>query len=239
MEEKTFQSISKKIQSLGLAFQPIWEITDSGAVIKSYEILLRYADGDFFPFEIFNELTRTEEACNLLNQWYENKFTYYLNKYPEVIFNLNIDLQQMQYTSTWELLKVLSQFKKRIAIEMTEFYQVSNLEHKRLFFESMAYIRELGMPLAFDDVGNGQHSISFVTKNIHLVDMVKISLLHLEHLDPITVGLNVDIWVRIAKIAKVDLVIEGIENQTTADIMTSRGIIFQQGYFWSKPIQEI
>lgn len=236
MEEEIFQTIQEKVQNLSMVFQPIWEMTDTGPVIKIYETLLRYGDGDFFPFKVFNELTSCQANCDLLNQWYEQQLTQYLKTHPEKNFSLNIDLQQMQYPSTWAMLLTLSRFKKRMMLELTEFYQVSNLDNKRLFYDTMAYIHELGMQVAFDDVGNGQHSISFVTQNLNLVDSVKISLLHLQHLDPITIGLIIDTWVRIAKIYNVTLVVEGIENETTAKVMSQRGILFQQGFYYSKPI---
>ena len=237
LKEAKVDTIQEKVQNLSMVFQPIWQITDTEPEIKTYETLLRYKDGDFFPFEIFNELTSSQENCDILNQWFEEQLTGYLEAHPEKNFSLNIDLQQMQYPSTWKMLLKLSQYKEQMMLELTEFYQISNRLHKRLFDDTMAYIRELGMRVAFDDVGNGQHSISFVTQNIHLVDSVKISLLHLQHLDPMTIGLIIDTWVRIAKLSAVSLVVEGIENEATAKILMERGILFQQGFYFSEPVR--
>lgn len=236
MNDKTCLPIQEKVQSLSLKFQPIWKMTDAGPELDAYETLLRYADGDFFPFQVFNELTTNEANCDLLNKWYEDTLTAYMDAHPDYMFTLNIDLQQMQYPSTWAMLSTLSRFKDRMLLELTEFYEVSNLANKRLFFESLAYIRNLGMRIAFDDIGVGQHSLGFVTQNIHLVDSIKMSLLHMQHLDPITLGMFIDVWVRVAKINNVTFVVEGIENQATADVLIQRGIIYQQGFYYSEPI---
>lgn len=240
MNEKSSKAIHEKIQKLAMVFQPIWKITPNEApVIKTYELLLRYGEGVFFPIEVFNELTDNQVSCDELNLWYEKKLTEYLETYPESYFNLNIDMKQMRYQSTWDLLANLSHFKHRLCIELTEFYQVSTSETKRLFDETMVYIRKLGLDAAFDDVGNGIHSVSFVSKNIHHVNSIKISLLNLLHLDPETMGLVIDVWVRVAKVYGVSFIVEAVETKEMADLMTSRGIMYQQGFYWSKPLTSL
>lgn len=237
MNDKENDTIFSKIEQLDLAFQPMIEVTTAGHDIKAYEILLRYQDGDYFPFQVFEELTATENNCNLLNQWYEKKLCYCLKAYPETHFSLNIDLQQLLYPSTWDLLKVFSRYNQRLSIELTEFYQVSNVEVKDLFYNAMAYIHELGLQVAFDDVGNGQHSIAFVTKHIHLVNRCKLSLLHFKHLEIETMELLIDLWVRVVKELNSQLVVEGVEDEETAKMLIKKGVFNQQGYYWSAPIK--
>lgn len=237
MAEEATLTIQEKVQKLSLVFQPIWEITDGKPELICYETLLRYGDGEWFPIQVFKELTQTQEHCLLLNNWFQENLTRYLEAYPEVRFSVNIDLQQMKHESTKELLLALSPYKDRLLLELTEFYELSNLAHKELFYDSMAYIRDLGMRLAFDDVGNGQHSVSFVTQNIDLVDSIKISLLHLKHLDSETVGMIIDTWVRIASLYQVTLVVEGIDSEELAKDMAERGVIYHQGFYYCKAIR--
>lgn len=228
-------SAIEKVQQLSLVFQPIVSVKQEGTLIKGYETLLRHGDGVFFPFEVFHELTSSEASCDALNAWYEKTFEYYLTKYPEALFNLNIDMKQMKYASTWRMLKHISRYKGRICIELTEFYQVTTEENRRLFYESMNYFRSLGLAISFDDVGNGQHSLSFVTKNIHLVDTVKLSLLHFQHLDSDIMSSVLKIWVKISKTYHVNLVVEGIETMELANFLKERGICCQQGFIWGAP----
>ena len=163
-------SVFDKVQQLRFVFQPILSVTEKGSEIKRYETLLRYGESTSFPACLFNELISSEENCNVLNAWYEKTFEYFLSTYPNVQFSVNIDMKQMAYDSTWEMLKKISRFTVRISIELTEFYQLMPEVNHQLFIDSMAYFRSLGLGVAFDDVGNGQHSMGFVTQNIHQVD---------------------------------------------------------------------
>lgn len=239
MNDLEISSVSSKVQHLDLAFQPMLEVTESGHTIKAYEFLLRHQEGDFFPFDIFEELISTEASCNLLNEWYEQHICKYLETYPNTHFSLNIDLQQMLYPSTWTMLKKISQYSQRLSIELTEFYQVSNIEYQSIFPKTMDYIRNLGMKIAFDDVGNGQHSIAFVTSNIHYVDRIKLSLLHFKHMDKETVSILIDLWVKVAQEFDVYFIVEGVEHEALANMLLDKGVNYQQGYYWSAPCTTI
>lgn len=239
LNELEISSVSSKVQHLNLAFQPMIEVTESGHIIKGYEFLLRYQDGNYFPFDIFEELIATEACCNLLNAWYEQNISKCLLTYPDSYFSLNIDLQQMLYPSTWTMLKKLSEFSKRLSIELTEFYQVSNVEYQSIFPKAMDYIRNLGMKIAFDDVGNGQHSIAFVTSNLHYVDTIKLSLLHFKHIDNETVRLLIDLWIKVAEEFNTYFIVEGVEDEAIVTMLLEKGVHNQQGYYWSAPCKTI
>ena len=238
-QKKAESSAIEMVQQLSLVFQPIMSVDKEGTEIKRYETLLRHGDGSFFPFEIFNTLISSQSSCDALNAWYEKTFEHYLTKYPTLHFNLNIDMKQMAYDSTWRMLKNISRYGKRICIELTEFYQLTTDENRRLFYDAMTYFHSLGMEAAFDDVGNGQHSMSFVTKNIDLVDTVKLSLLHFQHLDPEITSLVLEAWVKVSKNYKVNFVVEGVETKELAAFIKENGIIFQQGYYWGAPSSEL
>ena len=238
MKDKEKDKLLSKIEQLSLAFQPMVEVTTSGHTIKAHEILLRYRDGVFFPFQIFEELIASEESCNLLNQWYEQQISDCLETYPDTCFSLNIDFQQLLYPSTWDFLKSVSQYKQHLGIELTEFYQVTNSEHRALFLKAMNYIQDLGMKIAFDDVGNGQHSIVFVTENIQFVKSCKLSLLHFKHLEAETTALIIELWIKIAKEFNVHLVIEGVEDEAAAKMLCDKGVKYQQGFYWAEPISK-
>ncbi|WP_185150159.1 EAL domain-containing protein [Fundicoccus ignavus] len=232
-------SVLDNVQQLRFVFQPILLVTEEGSEFKRYETLLRYGESTSFPTCLFNDLINSEENCNVLNAWYEKTIEHYLTTYPNVQFSINIDMKQMVYDSTWEMLKKISRFTGRISIELTEFYQLMPEINHQLFIDSMAYFRSLGLGVAFDDVGNGQHSMGFVTQNIHRVDCIKLSLLHFRHLEPELTGMILDVWVKIALDFQVKLVVEGIETQGLSSFMRQRGVHYQQGFLWGVPSAEI
>lgn len=237
MREKERDELMLGIDQFSLAFQPIVKVSEKGHTIEAYEILLRYQDGDSFPFEIFEKAINSKECCDHLNAWYEQQIMACLETYPETKFSLNIDFQQLVYVSTWDLLKSLSQYQGRMNIELTEFYQVNNSDHRDVFLKAMNYIKELGMKISFDDVGNGQHSVAFVTENIQHVTSCKLSLLHFNHLEETTAAVLVDLWVKISADFDIKLIVEGVEDKEMADMLTEKGVVYQQGFYWSKAIR--
>lgn len=96
-------------------------------------------------------------------------------------------------------------------------------------------IREMGVRIALDDFGTGYSSLSLLTRMP--LDVLKIDRSFVSHLDDDPAG--VTMFRHIAELAKslqLEVVAEGVETQSQADICADHGCQVLQGYWFHRPM---
>lgn len=227
--------IKEKIADLYFVFQPIVRtLSGKNHIISSYEVLLRsYKDG-CFPVDLFQDLISDEESNEILLDEYKNMVYDFMTSRSDVDLSLNLHHEQLIHDSTWEFLKDIQVFSKRITIEFTEFLPNSYVRNNFSTRQWMSAINKLGYRIALDDVDSGLNSLQFVMEHIDLVKVIKFSLLPFRMMDRPTILHFIEGWIKISQGYKVALVVEAVEDEQLANELSSLGANYQQGYFWGR-----
>ncbi len=119
-----------------------------------------------------------------------------------------------------------------LIIEVTEDMGFENLNKANSVFEEL---KEIGVKVALDDFGKGYSSLSYLEKlNI---DLLKIDKYFIDNIHLRKKSREVfDVICGLAKIMKIDIIVEGVECIEQVDIIRGHSDIVVQGYYYSKPI---
>jgi len=119
-----------------------------------------------------------------------------------------------------------------IVVELTEGALVSAPEQAA---GRLAHLRRLGVRVALDDFGTGYSSLSHLLR--FPVDIVKIDRSFVAELTP-EQGRNsvAAATYQLAETLGLDVVAEGIEEPSQAEILASLGVRHAQGYLFSRPV---
>jgi len=121
---------------------------------------------------------------------------------------------------------------ERLVLEITESALIEDREHT---LGVLASLRQMGVSLALDDFGTGYSSLSWLQDLP--ADALKIDK---SFIDPVTgpgqgTGLA-DVVLKLAEVAGLQTVAEGIETVEQADALRRLGCQYAQGYLWSRPL---
>lgn len=94
----------------------------------------------------------------------------------------------------------------------------------------------MGFRIALDDVTSGSNSFKFVNHHADRIDAVKLSLLIFDNIPLETTVDFIHAWSSFAKKKNLDLVLEAVRSKYIAEKFAGDKHIFQQGYYWSKPL---
>jgi diguanylate cyclase (GGDEF)-like protein/PAS domain S-box-containing protein len=95
-------------------------------------------------------------------------------------------------------------------------------------------IRSLGVRVALDDFGTGYSSLSYLQR--YPFDLIKIDRSFIGQLgETATAEGIVRCVLDLAAVLEIPVVGEGVETQAHADLLTTRGCAFAQGYYYGKP----
>lgn len=119
-----------------------------------------------------------------------------------------------------------------LELEITE---SSVMQDAAQAYRTLLAIREMGVRIALDDFGTGYSSLSLLTRMP--LDVLKIDRSFVSHLDDDPAG--VTMFRHIAELAKslqLEVVAEGVETQSQADICADHGCQVLQGYWFHRPM---
>lgn len=167
-----------------------------------------------------------EEACQLLARWQAHGIT----------LPLSVNVSSLQLL-TRDLVQTMLQRLERYAIapgtlvlEMTESQRIDDTEAAIVILRPL---REAGVRIALDDFGMGYSSLSQLQKMKALpVDSLKIDKSFIDSLpDDDSV---VSAIISMAKKLNLELVAEGIQNESQRDWLLNAGVTVGQGYLFGK-----
>jgi EAL domain-containing protein (putative c-di-GMP-specific phosphodiesterase class I) len=224
-------------EALRPLFQPIVRLSGDHQRV-GYEALARYRDNVVFrnPEVLFlyakrkDRVRDLELACvrNAIRTGAElaRKGALFMNIHPDVLA-YGSQLRQELVTESEHYNVPL----ERVVLEITE---QASLSDKRAVFENIEQIRNLGVRFAFDDVGVAYSHLPFI-------DQVRPSFLKIsQHFgtafekDPTKLKLVSNIQ-SLARDFGCELIIEGIEEASSAEMAQQMGIKYGQGFHFARP----
>jgi len=216
-------------------FQPIVSLADGA--LHGVESLARYRGGGPFarPDLLFDyaarrhEVARLEAACIEATMHeakvFPESLTLFMNVHPAALDDMGVvlALESSSRKSGIDL--------SRVVLEITEQQEIR--QHPTLF-ESIDRLRSLGARFAFDDVG-------VAYSHLPLIERIRPTYLKISQLfgtlfeaDPTRTKIVRNL-VALADEFSCAIIIEGVENQSTAYAAREMGIEFGQGYLFGKP----
>lgn len=217
-----------------LLYQPI---VDENEVVRKAEILLRWENGKIgkvppHQFIGYTEETREiipigywiiEEACQFLSQ---------NNLSIDVSINISpIQLMEIGFS------KNVEEIVKRYNIDPCQLYleitETVLLEESDVVANNINDLRQKGIKIALDDFGTGYSSFSYLKK--YPIDVLKIDKVFLDNTS------NNDFKIinyinEIARLLNMQVIIEGVENETQFIELLKINCEFFQGYYFYQPI---
>jgi EAL domain-containing protein (putative c-di-GMP-specific phosphodiesterase class I) len=120
-----------------------------------------------------------------------------------------------------------------LVLELTESAMIADLD---LSIRRMQELREMGVRLAIDDFGTGYSSLMYLRRLP--VDILKVDRSFLA--DPSReVTLLTAAVVQLARIFKLQAVVEGIETETHLERLKGMGCDFGQGFLFARPLTRV
>ena len=101
--------------------------------------------------------------------------------------------------------------------------------------QTLLELKEMNIRLSIDDFGKGYSSLSYLKKLP--IDKLKIDKSFVDDIeDEYSNTSIVDAVIALGKSLSMDVIAEGVETKTQADVISSRGCHHIQGYLYSKPL---
>ena len=241
MEQELGQAIENK--QLELHYQPI--ISLSTGAIMGFEALTRWFHperGAISPVEFIPIAEETgmimpmgrwcmNEACRQLSEW--------IRKYPAAsALKMNVNVSNIQISEddivavTRDALYQSGLAGEHLKLEITESTLVENSDLAR---DILLDLKSLNISLAIDDFGTGYSSLSYL--NRFPADTLKIDRSFISQMNNSEDSLKiVHIITNLATTLGMDLVAEGIEEESQLSILRNLGCHAGQGYLFARPL---
>jgi EAL domain-containing protein (putative c-di-GMP-specific phosphodiesterase class I) len=228
-------------RELYLHYQP--QYNNRLGKIEGFEALLRWKNpllGEVCPASFVKIAETTgaivpigdwvlETACRFIKQVHEQGFTD-----CRIAVNVSaIQLQQKEFVPRVQtILKKVGLAARFLELELTESALVKSFD---LMNFKLKLLRALGVQIAIDDFGIGYSSLSYLIQLkvdtlkidksfIEALTLIKESAILLKHI--IAMGRQLGLQV----------IVEGVEDQTQVDFLAETDCYLVQGYFYSKPV---
>jgi len=204
--------------------QPIMQVSDSDPELWGAELLLRQQDGDHWHLpERFD--IHVEKQIALISQVLANSklkcFT--INLTPAQFADSNIANTLAGFANA-------TYGPQKLIVEITTVPDSGTVRRITSIYRS-AHIR-----VFIDDVGS-DNSYELVQKVLPYIDGVKFAMQNIRQHETISrIRERITFWANTAKKAKIDFILEGVENKEDVDFAGHLGIDFYQGYYFGKPV---
>lgn len=242
-EQKIINAILKGLEddNFQVFYQPIYHVdTDS---FRSAEALLRLTDeelGYINPEELVVLAERMgyidrigdivfEKVCRFIH---DNEIEKYGIHYIEV----NLSPVQCERSDIVDIyLNLMNKYgvkPSQINLEITE---TANMVHEKQILDNISRFHEAGISFSIDDYGSGFASSDYLIKlPVSLVKIDKSILwAAMENKEAMIVLKNT---IRMIKEIGKEIVVEGIETSSMAEVLKKYGCDYNQGFYYCKPI---
>lgn len=224
-------------------FQPIVDM--AGGALRGFESLARIRAGDgsvigpgrFIP--VAEETGMIVELGAQMLQRSASLFRTLQEKGAigaDVFFSVNVAANQFsQDNFVHMVLDVIDRTgvdPRRLKLEVTESALINGLD---LVLQQLTELRRRGIRIALDDFGTGYSSLSYLR---HLpVDTIKIDQSFVSRMRSEQSNQTiVQTICGLARMLSLDLIAEGVEEQSDADLLAQMGVQLGQGYLFSRPL---
>lgn len=227
-------------QRFELFYQPKIDARDGRIV--GVEALLRMRDeqgtlvppGDFIPLAESSGLIVPignwvlEQACSDAARWQADGYR----------FDVSVNISAVQFQETnfnEQVLRVLKDSavdSRLMELEITEGVLAKSINRAAT---TMLELKETGLQISMDDFGTGYSSLSYLKR--FPFDVIKIDQSFIRGMldDPGDAAI-VESIIRIADSLNLEVVAEGVENETEIQALLDKGCHIMQGYYYSRPL---
>ena len=238
LEQLVFDNIKNDntLMYLQPQFNNKYQIVGAEALVRMYHIDNFIYPGDFISIaEKFNlihkiDLSILNKACKQLQEW-KNK-----DILSSIAISCNMSMKTIEYddfvSSVKNAIDIYSINPKLLKLEITETILVNNIE---LVLQKLLEIQKLGVSISLDDFGTGNSSLTYLKD--FPINQLKIDKSFVDHIHLDSKYLSIiKFIVELAKDLSLELVVEGVENQSQIETLNNIGCNTFQGYYFSKPI---
>ncbi len=233
-------NVSEDCSGFYLCYQPIMHADTEN--LKGMEALIRWKNDVYgtVPPNQFIPVLEQDSIFPKLGRWILRKAMEdgkkFLEKYPDVIMNVNLSYAQMEkegfIEEVLELLRETGFPAHNLCLEITERCRLLDME---LLKNMINIFRDNGIKIALDDFGTGYASLGILRELP--VDTVKIDREYVKDVeksraDQSTVRFISDL----ADAFSAEVCVEGVETAEMKDFLKQYKVSSLQGYYYSKPV---
>ncbi len=230
-------------QEFTLYYQPI--VALDGGAIAGFEALIRWqhpergfiAPDDFIPLAeetgMINPIGQwvLREACRQIREWQDRYPTY-----PPLQISVNLSGKQfMKADLVDQIREVLAESginPRSLKVEITESIMMENIETAVMMLHQL---RALGIELSIDDFGTGYSSLSYLHR--FPISTLKIDRSFVSRMDGNNENAEiVRTVIMLARNLDMNVVAEGVEQETQLIQLRALKCEYAQGYFFSRPV---
>lgn len=226
---------------LQIYFQPQIDVAD-GRIVGA-EALVRWqtAGGELIPPSRFIPIAEETglissigtwvltETCRIGKRWHDEGW-------PDLRLAVNVSPNQFMYSDIGETVaEILAEtdFPARfLELEITE---TALMKREKAAIEILNRLHAMGVHLAIDDFGTGYSSLTYL--KLFPLDILKIDKSFIDdipnHRDDMEITSTI---IAMAKILRMKVLAEGVENHTQLAFLKSQDCDFYQGYLTSPPL---
>lgn len=203
-----------------------WKHPDKGLIMPGTFIPVMEKNGVISDLDLYV----WEEAARYIRRWVDQGI-------EPVAISINvsrIDMLSMDVVD--ELNKIVKKYdieKKYLKVEITESAYVENAEK---ISETLERLEQAGYTLLMDDFGSGYSSLNMLRRSI--VDIIKIDMRFLDMTqDDMQKGLTIlKSIIDMSNEMQLPIIVEGVETQEQADLLTKMKVRYAQGYLFYRPM---
>jgi len=226
--------ITDAIENFYFVGQPIRHLKNEQMV--EFELLLRNNIVLGFPKDEYAWMTKSEKSHAKFLKYIVEDVCRILDSNPGMYFSLNLDQQEIEYETTFQIMEQISlKNRSRLILEITEIPTLRRYGQygETINVSAFKRLKELGYRLALDDLTTGNNSLGNLEIIIQYLDRLKISYRHLEKMmTPDEIVLQIHLLQSIVGRHEMDLVVEGVETKSVSDNLETLGVTLQQGYLF-------
>lgn len=235
------ESVRNNFEGFSLAYQPLVLASDNE--LFGCEVLLRWQHPNFpegvSPTEFIPLLEKSglilEVGRWIIDEAFKQKQVWNRVK-PDLQMNINVAADQFREPDFIKfVMNKISEYRldaKTITLELTESGEIKDAEEINKVFD---FFRSQHIKIALDDFGTGYDSLSCL--RVLSSDVLKIDRSFLERITYNIADQQILLSIiELCKRMKIDVCIEGVENEQVSDMLKAYGARLLQGYFFSKPI---
>jgi c-di-GMP phosphodiesterase len=226
-----------------LVYQP--QVNALNKEIIGVETLIRWVhDGKFIPPDKFICIAENNGYIHEIDRWVMKHAMEEINRwYKQGIFDgnlsVNVSIKELQRDDFLDNLKSILHMTnfnpKKLEIELTESVMIKNAEK---IIEILNKVSDLGIKISIDDFGTGYSSISYLTK-LPLTKLKIDKSFIQEIFDSKESELVVKTIIGLSKGLNLDLIAEGVEEESERNFLIKHECTNIQGYFYSRPLKSI
>lgn len=173
-----------------------------------------------------------EEACRAMARWRDAGLTL-----PRVAINIAVQQLEQKDFPCW-LESVIERYDLSVDSFELEITETGLMQNELCALDTLSGLKQKGFRIALDDFGTGYSSLSYLRK-------LPLSTLKIDRSFVVDMGIDdislsiVQTIVQLAHNLKLDLVAEGVEEESQARQLLAMGCQQAQGFLYYKPLPEL